>query len=78
MDIDEVLKKMLKYSIFVPLIFIYTLALGQVCDGNFGDNIFESGDFGSGSSQVLMTNPQIAPGYTYQTNLPPEGRFFTP
>ncbi len=52
------------------LLAIFTLQ-AQVCDGNFGDNIFEAGDFGSGMTNVLFTNPNIAPGYIYTTSGPP-------
>lgn len=46
---------------------------GQICIGNKGVNIFKDGDFGSGFNSVLLTNPNIAPGYTYTTNLPNDG-----
>ncbi len=44
---------------------------GQICEGNLGENIFIEGDFGSGTANVLLPNPQIAPGYGYTTNPPP-------
>ncbi len=47
------------------------LLTAQVCDGNFGDNIFEEGDFGSGATNVIFQNPNIAPGYNYTTSGPP-------
>ncbi len=47
------------------------VSLGQVCDGNFGANIFNSGNFGSGTEQILASDPQLAPGYNYTTSLPP-------
>lgn len=52
-------------------------AIAQVCQGNFGNNIFDSGDFGKGTSQILMTDPGLAPGYIYTTTLPPEDGFYT-
>lgn len=47
----------------------------QQCTGNLGENIFEDGDFGSGASNVLLTDPGIAPGYTYTTGLPDDGKY---
>jgi len=44
---------------------------GQACSGNLGNNIFEEGDFGSGSDNILQTDPGIAPGYSYRTSPPP-------
>lgn len=41
------------------------------CTGNLGENIFTDGDFGSGISNILLPDPQIAPGYTYESNPPP-------
>ena len=49
----------------------------QICEGNLGENIFTEGDFGSGVSNILMTNPQIAPGYNYITNPPPDDGNYT-
>ena len=49
----------------------------QICDGNLGENIFTAGDFGSGTANVLVPDPQIAPGYNYQTNPPPNDGFYT-
>jgi len=53
------------------------LVSGQVCQGNFGNNIFDSGNFGVGTSQVLQTDPNLAPGYIYTTNLPLSNGFYT-
>ena len=45
----------------------------EICDGNLGNNIFESGDFGSGIPNIVPVDPQIAPGYQYtQTGPPPD------
>lgn len=43
----------------------------QVCDGYLGDNIYYQGDFGSGTDNIVQTDPNIAPGYTYTTTPPP-------
>lgn len=42
----------------------------QICNGNLGNNIFPEGDFGSGVAPILSSNPNIAPGYDYNTNAP--------
>ncbi len=55
----------------------YFTAYSQVCDGNLGDNIFTEGDFGTGSANVLLTNPGIAPGYLYEISPPPVDGFYT-
>lgn len=54
------------YILFAPL-----LLMAQLCDGNIGENIFIEGDFGSGTANVLLPDPQIAPGYGYQPAPPP-------
>jgi gliding motility-associated-like protein len=41
------------------------------CDGSLGENLFERGDFGSGSANIPSNDPQIAPGYTYARQGPP-------
>ncbi|MEO0875430.1 MAG: gliding motility-associated C-terminal domain-containing protein [Bacteroidota bacterium] len=66
----------MKYLAVLMLLFPVWLA-SQTCEGNLGDNIFEEGDFGSGSSNVLLSNPGIAPGYAYITNPPPGDGFYT-
>lgn len=47
------------------------------CDGNIGANIFESGDFGSGRDNILQSDPNIAPGYQFTTDVPPFDGFYT-
>ncbi len=59
------------------LLFGISFATAQICDGNLGENIFTEGDFGSGSANVLLPDPQIAPGYNYQTSPPPDDGFYT-
>ncbi len=49
----------------------------NVCQGNLGENIFSVGDFGSGPENVVSTDPNIAPGYVYTTNTPPNDGFYT-
>lgn len=65
---------------FIQIVWLFVLVQafctdiqGQICIGNKGVNIFKDGDFGSGFNSVLLTNPNIAPGYTYTTNLPNDG-----
>ena len=43
----------------------------QFCTGNVGVNIFLDGDFGSGPSNILATDPGIAPGFFYNPVAPP-------
>lgn len=45
--------------------------MGQICNGNLGENIFVGGNFGSGIANILQVDPQIAPGYNYTTQPPP-------
>lgn len=49
----------------------------QDCGGSVGANIFQGGDFGAGTANVLSVDPNIAPGYTYTTNVPPDDGFYT-
>lgn len=49
----------------------------QICTGNLGDNIFEAGDFGRGTSSDILEDPKIAPGYIYTTPGPPGDGFYT-
>ncbi len=61
-------------KLFIPLVIFLSVCLKcnaqGICSGNLGENIFEQGDFGSGTAPVLTTNPNIAPGYNYTTNVP--------
>ena len=41
------------------------------CTGNLGANIFEDGDFGTGTDNILQQDPNIAPGYSYGSGTPP-------
>jgi len=52
-------------------------AFGQICGGNLGENIFESGDFGSAFSNIVLQDPQIAPGFQYTISPPPGDGFYT-
>lgn len=40
------------------------------CTGNLGDNIFLQGDFGSGTDNIVQTDPGIAPGFQYSVIVP--------
>ena len=42
----------------------------SLCTGNLGDNIFNNGDFGFGTANIVATDPNIAPGYHYRTTGP--------
>ncbi|MEM9886648.1 MAG: gliding motility-associated C-terminal domain-containing protein, partial [Bacteroidota bacterium] len=51
--------------------------IAQICTGNLGDNIFEEGDFGIGTANNLLDDPNIAPGYNYTQTGPPSDGFYT-
>lgn len=64
--------------LFFSLFLLFTIEIsGQICEGNLGENIFTEGDFGTGAANVLQPNPQIAPGYIYNTNPPPYDGSYT-
>jgi gliding motility-associated-like protein len=48
-----------------------------LCGGNLGNNIFTDGNFGSGTPVVLQTNPGLAPGFIYTTQVPPDDGEYT-
>jgi len=51
--------------------------MDSLCSGSLGENIFEDGDFGSGSANVLLPDPKFAPGYLYRSSPPPNDGFYT-
>lgn len=69
----------------IKLLLLYILAgyappgnaQSNLCGGNLGDNIFTSGNFGSGIPNVVATNPGYAPGFTYTTQVPPDDGEYT-
>lgn len=66
--------------LFVVLISSSLLTIAkaqQLCDGNLGQNIFTKGDFGNGLDNNLLVDPQIAPGYQYESSPPPHDGFYT-
>jgi len=69
----------MKKIFYILCLIIYSLQWGsaQICDGNFGENIFTEGDFGSGVANILLPDPQIAPGYIYQSNPPPNDGYYS-
>lgn len=69
----------LRYFLLVSLLVtsVSSLYAQDTCEGNFGENIFEAGDFGSGTANFLITDPEIAPGYQYSTSPPPNDGFYT-
>ncbi len=52
------------------------LSCSSACTGTLGENIFPNGDFGSGVPNIVQIDPQIAPGYIYQLNPPPNDGFY--
>ncbi len=65
-------------GIFVCISFIISIHLNsQTCTGNLGENIFTDGDFGSGTANILLPDPKIAPGYNYASNsYPPQDGYY--
>lgn len=45
---------------------------GQDCPDGLGENLFVAGDFGEGTSFVILEDPMIAPGYGYNRVGPPQ------
>lgn len=68
---------MLRILLIFSILFQLASLSAQICDGNLGENIFTEGDFGSGPNNILPQNPNIAPGYTYSNNPPPNDGFYT-
>lgn len=64
-------------SVLLLLLVLNNFAIGQVCSGNLGENIFTDGDFGTGNTNVVSTDPQIAPGYIYESHPPPNDGEYT-
>ena len=63
-----------KFHFAIQLLFSISSFMwshAQVCTGNLGDNIFEAGDFGTGTANILLPDPRIAPGYSYSNATPP-------
>ncbi len=52
-------------------------AQSALCSGNLGENIFSSGDFGSGAAVVFPSNPGLAPGFIYTLQVPPDDGEYT-
>ncbi|MEO5907046.1 MAG: hypothetical protein ABIQ11_09980, partial [Saprospiraceae bacterium] len=52
-------------------------AQSDLCDGQLGNNIFTSGDFGSGMQNIVGVNPNLAPGFQYTTIVPPTDGQYT-
>jgi len=62
---------------FIFILGILGAAKAQECNGSFGENIFLDGTFGSGSRNIPTQDPNIAPGYTYSTDPPPNDGEYT-
>jgi gliding motility-associated-like protein len=63
-------------GIFITAITLLSfLAIGvqaqaDLCSGSLGENTFTDGDFGTGAANVFPTDPGLAPGYQYSTQVP--------
>ncbi len=62
-------------SIFLVIQRMY--AQTSLCTGTLGENIFSSGDFGSGNANIFPTDPNLAPGFIYTTQVPPKNGEYT-
>ncbi|MCO6489911.1 MAG: gliding motility-associated C-terminal domain-containing protein [Phaeodactylibacter sp.] len=62
---------------FTAVFFACGLPAQETCTGNLGANIFEAGDFGAGPSNLILSDPGIAPGYAYTLSPPPEDGYYT-
>ena len=62
---------------FTAVFFACGLPAQETCTGNLGANIFEAGDFGAGPSNLILSDPGIAPGYIYTLSPPPEDGYYT-
>lgn len=67
----------IKYLLTLCFILTHGILMAQVCQGNLGINIFDDGDFNTGMQNVILVDPQIAPGYQYQPSPPPNDGFYT-
>lgn len=67
----------LKLLFTLLLLTLPGITFSQPCNGSKGENIFPNGDFGSGTANIVQTDPGIAPGYTYTTNPPPLDGVYT-
>ncbi len=64
--------------VFFLLLAVYSYGQdNRICEGNLGANIFDNGDFGFGNDNVVVMDPQIAPGYSYTRTVPPGDGFYT-
>jgi gliding motility-associated-like protein len=52
-------------------------AQDDLCTGSLGVNLFADGDFGTGESNVVDTDPGLAPGYQYSTVVPIDDGMYT-
>ncbi len=77
MNFSRLWMRLLSVILFAFLMQNSKSLYAQICDGNLGENIFTEGDFGSGTQNVLQVDPQIAPGYIYNTNPPFGDGFYT-
>lgn len=66
------MNKVICLFILGAILFFNGTGICQTCSGNLGENIFLDGDFGKGSANVLLSDPQIAPGYRYSLSNPPQ------
>lgn len=61
----------------LSLLPLYNYAQSEICTGNLGDNIFSSGDFGSGQINIPNKPADIVSTYDYVRQGPPRDGSFT-
>ena len=61
--------------LFLGILMMFELQIfaQNLCNGSLGENIFTDGDFGTGTSSIVLVNPMIAPGYMYSQTIPFDG-----
>jgi len=77
MNLYKDISNLSRFYILVCIVFCnFPVSISaQICTGSLGENIFESGDFGSGAANVVTVNPMIADDYEYVTITPHDGAY---
>lgn len=72
-----------RYLVVLKLVFFFIASFqisysqDSLCTGHLGDNIFTTGDFGSGIPYIYPTDPGYAQGLQYTTTVPPGNGEYT-
>lgn len=78
MDKQVIIMKSPNYLICVLAlsVILSDVLIAQLCPFGVGINAIHDGDFGSGSRNLLLGDPNIAPGYIYSTTAPPADGYY--